>query len=321
MLTNKQVLQKIKNAKNVAIFSHRNPDPDAFGASFGMKGLCESLGINASVFMSSCCTTELQKIFPCEQVCHDFKAKDFDLVIVVDLHIERLLDEEFLAQIKKSKEILVIDHHPYNKDEDIISDKFHIETLASASQLVANLFIEAGITPSKEVAEYIYAGVMGDTARFLHSNVDKKVFDCATYLLSCGADIQKVYDAMFRSRTKDQIIANKFFLNNLKYLDKIGYIIFTKKDLKKMGVNVEDIKIFTNEITSIDGVFVSFFCYEKQKNVYKVSLRCRKGIVLDELAIKMGGGGHVEAAAFEIKTTKRKLQKLIPIWAKEILNG
>ena len=43
--------------------------------------------------------------------------------------------------------------------------------------------------------------------------------------------------------------------------------------------------------------------------------------MLDELAIKMGGGGHVEAAAFEIKTTKRKLQKLIPIWAKEILNG
>ena len=35
----------------------------------------------------------------------------------------------------------------------------------------------------------------------------------------------------------------------------------------------------------------------------------------------MGGGGHVPAAAFEIKTTKRHLKKLIRVWAEEILNG
>ena len=74
-------------------------------------------------------------------------------------------------------------------------------------------------------------------------------------------------------------------------------------------------------MTCIDGVKVSFFCYEKKKSVYKISLRSRKGIAIDTFAIKMGGGGHVEAAAFEINTNKRQLIKLIPIWAEEILNG
>ena len=322
MLTNKQVIEKIKNAKNVAIFTHKNPDPDACGSAFGMQGLCEGLGTKSKIFMDSTWATELKKIFPIDKVFRDFSAKNFDLVVVVDMHIASLLDEAFVSEIKKAKDIVIVDHHPIYGEEKVLSKNICLDMLASASQVVANLFREAGITPSKECAEYIYAGLMGDTARFLHSNVDQKVFECANYLLSCGTDIQKVYDSMYRSKTKEQIKANKFFFQNLKYLNnRVGYIIFTQKDFKRMGVEVEDIKVLTNEVTCIDGIDVSFFCYETRKCSFKVSLRCRKGFAVNTLAVKMGGGGHVPASAFEIKTSKRQLKKLIPIWSEEVLNG
>ena len=44
------ILKLIKKAKNIAIFSHKGPDPDAVGSALGFKFALEKMGKKVSLF-------------------------------------------------------------------------------------------------------------------------------------------------------------------------------------------------------------------------------------------------------------------------------
>ena len=50
MITSNEILSKIKSAQNIAIFAHKNADPDAYGSMFAMREFCHNLGKNADIF-------------------------------------------------------------------------------------------------------------------------------------------------------------------------------------------------------------------------------------------------------------------------------
>lgn len=321
MLTNKQILKKIKSAKNIAIFAHRHPDPDACGSMFGMQNLCKYLGKTADVFLIKEKEDYLDKIFPIAKAKNIFNSKDFDLVIFVDVRPISSIDQTFQNQLKDHKNILIIDHHQTEKNDDLTNARVVCD--ASCSQLVLDLFREAEITPDKDTATYLYAGLMGDTNRFLHSNLSKKVFEDAICLQDCGAEIQHVYNYLYRYNTISNIKANEFIINNLKFVSNgMGaFCIVTIKDLKRLNITKEDVKKYCNLMVEIEGVKVSFLCIEEQKNYFKFSLRCATGYNAFKFCKAHGGGGHICASGCEISITKNKLKKMLPIWIEEILSG
>jgi len=326
MMTNKEVLDFIKKHKKFAIFAHTNPDPDAFGSMFAFKDLCQKMGISADVFIAKREKQNyLDLIFPIESANIDFCAKEYDAAVLLDVYeYERTnIDKSCADEIFKVEDLLIVDHHLVAEDFELPSKNFHIETKASCCQLIVDLYKEANIEIDAQTATYLYAGLMGDTSRFLHNNLNKDVFETAILLQERGADIQGVYDAMFRCRTPEQLKVNKFFLNTFKYLcnGEGACFVVTLKDRKRLNVNYDDVKTFCNEMTKIKGVKVSFLCIEKSKNHFKFCTRCLTGYNINKLCVRMGGGGHICASGFEIDMTKRKLMKMLPIWCKEVLDG
>lgn len=321
MMTNKQIVAKLKKAKNIAIFTHKNPDPDALGAMFGLKEFCFQNGVKADGFL---CEKDqrLAEIFPLDELKNQFLHNEYDLVVIVDANSIDRVDECFRLETLQSENLMIIDHHKFDEEKTCKTKLLKIELKASASQLVLDLFREISLKPSEKCATFVYAGLMGDTNRFLNSNVNKEVFEDAMFLQECGADIQYVYEVLYRSVTKQHIKVSNFLYNNIKYLEneKCGYIIFDLKQMAKLGASVEDIKEFSNAIIKIKGVLVSFLIFETAKNIYKFSMRSSPEFDIAKFAHKMGGGGHKNACAFEIKTTKRKIKKNLPIWAEEIFN-
>ncbi len=316
-----EIIKKIKSAKKIAIFAHRDPDPDACGSMFGLRAFCRELGKDAVVFAKKTKPKYLHHIFPLDEAREDFLSSDFDLVIFTDIHTINRTEKIFQNELNKAKNIVILDHHLINEAEGVASKNYWIEDWASCSQMIIELFNQEKLKPSSECATYIYAGLMGDTDRFLHTNLNKKVFEYAIFLQDCGAKIQHVYNYLYRYITQDQIRINKYFLNNLKFVQngKIGYVIFTQKDMQKFGFDMDDVKSFSNEITTIKDVEVSFFCYEREKGIFKISMRsCGKDVA--EIAQSKGGGGHKCAAGFEIKCRPNEVEKYIPVWAKEIFN-
>lgn len=320
MLTNKQIIQKIQKAKKVAIFSHVDPDPDAFGAMLGFRDFCHELAVAADAF--SCKHGDfVSYIFPVEQFKKDFKAEDYDLIALLDFHAVSRGEKDFVSELEKCKNFVVIDHHMVLENE-IIPKNYRIIKKASASQLVLDLYREMGRKPSKETATYLYAGIIGDTDRFLHVNLSEEVFDDAKFLLQCGADAQLVYDKMFRSITTKEISLMRYFYANISYLrgGKVAYIVFTNKDMKKLNCTMEEIKMFSNTLINVKGVKWSFLVYERASDRFSFSMRSARELDLIPIACKMGGGGHKNAAAFIKDIKPSKIKKLIESLASEVFD-
>lgn len=323
MITNKKIIEKVKKATNIAIFAHSDPDPDALGSMFGFGAFCQNMGKKCSIFAVKKCDNYLNYIFPMEKTRQDFVASDFDLVVLLDVHSIERIEVLFQEEVSKAKNLMIIDHHQVTESEKFeIEDAKIMPEMAAASEIVISLFRDKKIKPSKECATYLYAGLMGDTDRFLHSNLSQTVFEDAIFLMQCGADVQHVYDFMYRYITKEDIKVNQYLYNNITYLDggKTAYVIFSISDMQKLGVGIDAVKEFSNTLIRIKGVELSFLIYEKAPKEYKISMRSAS-VNLVPFSNKMGGGGHPNATGFSVFYGKTKIKQEIPKWSLEILNG
>lgn len=318
MLKNSQILSKIKKAKNIAIFTHMMPDFDALGSSFALKRLCEKLGKNTVIFSDSFSKDEVNaNLFPLNEIESDFDAKQFDLIFLTDISFVSRLDKKYVEAVQNFKNVIILDHHILT-EETCFPAK--IEIVASASQIMLELFKDADLPIDKDVASYIYTGVLGDTSRFLNSNVTKREFDDASFLVEHGVDLQKIYNFMYKFTTKTQIAVNKFIYESMKFLEneKIVYVVVTNKDMKKLNATLEDIKSFSNKLITIKGVEVSFLIYEVSGGGFKFSIRSKSLDILP-FVTKYGGGGHKVAAGFDLNVKEKAISKVMKDFVKELL--
>ena len=323
-MTTSRILAKIKLAQRVAIFGHINPDPDAYGAMFAMRELCRQVGVEAEIFAIKNKDCYLDFLFPLNELKTDFKAENFDLVILLDLHLLSRVDSLFAVELSNHKNIIVIDHHKV-MDGDVLPTKSTLikDDYAATCEVLTGFAVENNLKITPQTATYLYTGLMGDTDRFLHNNLTTHVFETAITLFKSKANVQFIYNYLYRYKTPEQLRINKFLLDNMVFTakDRALYVIFGLDDLKKLNADQESVKVFTNDLVNVKGVEVSFMCIEYKKDFFKFSLRAKNGINTVNFAKKMGGGGHVCASAFEMKISRNKLQKILPKWAKEILNG
>lgn len=320
-MTNQTFLKKLQSGSRIAIFGHADPDPDAYGAMFSMREICRVLGKQAEIFAVRGGESSMDEIFPLDEVKTDFRHEDFDLLVFVDMHMFKRLAPCFVDEVKKSKNILIMDHHTITGEEKIISENCIIDSKSAATcELLTQFMVANKLDISPKTATYLWTGIVGDTGRFLFGNTDINVFKTAIKLIECGADIQFVYDKMFNSTPYRLVKLEKIVIDKMKFVcdGKAGYIMFTMKEMKKLGISKEDVKSFTDFMRSIKGVEMSFLIYEVKKNRFKFSLRAN-GLDCRSLALKMNGGGHYSAAAFVLDAKPSYIKKMIPVWAEEIV--
>lgn len=310
-MTSKEIKKLICSAKNVAIFGHQNPDLDCFGALFGAKYLCEKLGAKATIFSIPPKNSFLLNIFDGKEIESEFFSENFDLVIILDCNLFSRLEEKYREEVKKINNILIIDHHLQVEVEN--GCKFLIDkNKSSASLIILEILNELKIPLTKEVATYIYAGVVGDTGRFLHTNTDVATFEGAIALLKSGADIQKVYDVVYRSKTLTQIKIRDYLFSIYKLSPKnVCYLVISKKMLEKVGGSVEDVKLFIDDLNQIKEFNVVMMAYEIENENYKVSCRSKNGYEVAGVAVRHGGGGHKMAAGFSLKGSVKQVEKAL----------
>ncbi len=315
----KKMFSFFQKAKSVAIFSHINPDTDAYGAMFALRDMCRSMGKKADCFAMKNPDSFLDQIFPLTELRTDFSSQEFDLAVIVDLNSLTRVYGKFVDEINKTKNVVNIDHHLHSTK---ITDNQIIDpTKAACCQFLLHFFEETNQSITPQMATYLWAGLIGDTDRFLHSNLTKDVLLDAAKLFELRAKVQFVYDKMYRRNSQKDIEIQNQYLSNT-FFDKnraVGCTIFTLKDMKKMGVDAEMVKRYTTLIINFDGTKASFLCVENQPNIFKIAIRT-KGLSAQKFAKKFGGGGHDCASGFVFEGTKKQLKSACKVWMNEILN-
>ena len=151
----------------------------------------------------------------------------------------------------------------------------------------------------------IYTAVMTDTGCFRYSNTDNKCHEIAIECLNNGIETHKIYQHVYENSTRSRIELMGKFLSNLNYeLDgKLAWFVISKDMLKNANGTKSDVDGFTDMVRSISGVEVALMIFEQDEISCRINFRSKGELSVNDIANKMGGGGHAYAAGALVNGT------------------
>ena len=296
----------IKEAENVIIMGHANPDIDAIGSGMGIYRLATQLQKNAYIVADKE-TKAIEGLIENLQKDEEYSnviisgenAKEIinenTLIVVVDTHKKNYVQEPEI--LEKTNKIVVIDHH--RRSADFINNSiltFQEVYASSASELVTELlqYVDVDLELKLIEAEALYAGIMVDTKNFTFKT-GVRTFEAAAYLRKFGVDIIKI-KKWFQSDIEDynkiaEVVRNSEMIN-----DTIAIAVYNEegKDGNLICAKAAD------ELLTIGNITASFVLGKVGEKV-NISGRSIGDINVQVILEKLGGGGHITLAGAQIE--------------------
>lgn len=303
------ILNKIQQYETIIIHRHVRPDPDALGSQGGLAEIIKQSYPDKTVWVVGEEDQSLTFLNRMDSIAND----DYHgaLVIICDTaNQERISDERY----QLGDFIIKIDHHP---NEDPYGDMIWVDTTASSvSEMIYEFYKfgseRNGLVLSETSALLLYAGIVGDTGRFLYSNTAPKTLQIAGELLSKGFDPADIYENMYKSKLNLARL-NGYVLQTFTYLEEgAGYIFLDQQVLQKYRVTVSEASLLVNTFSNVEGLKAWVFFIEEPDQI-RVRFRS-KGPVVNTIAAKYSGGGHPMASGATVYTseeTERIIEDLV----------
>lgn len=305
----KRIISTIKNHNRFLIISHENPDGDAVGSVLGLYfGL---LKLNKEVI--PVLPDPVPKIYSflkgSEMIKNDFEIDEIEVAIVLDCaDIGRV--ENLKRKLTKIPKKINIDHHPSNFSFGEIN---YIDPKSSStSELVLKILRRLKIEIDENIASPLYTGLMTDTGGFRFANTNLNTFKAATFLVKSGANPFYISEMVYSMKPLKALRLLGRALEKLKKENGIVYSILTIDDFKEFDAEEEDAEGIVEYLNKSNEANVAILFKQKINGFYKVSLRSKGDIDVKDIALKFGGGGHMNAAGFDIKDDpKTVLNKIL----------
>lgn len=313
----KEIAKRIKKAKSIAIFTHISPDFDALGSSYSLFYPLKEMGKNVSFFTKEKPNSHQKLMFEDVANHNACKVENFDLFICVDVSsLNRLGDYSRIFE-NKNNETMVIDHHVCN---NYIGKYNYINNeRSSCCEIVLELLLVLKYKLNSKVASFLYAGLSSDTSSFQNSGTKINSHVAATKLIAFGADINKVNQVLYETRTIKEIAFKKYLWNNFKIHKDCAYCLVDYYSLVELKGKKADCDSFSRSLVSIEGVNRSFSLIEEKEGIFNLSMRSKVGYDVRTVAEKVGGGGHICAAGakFEAKNIQTAKKMILDIMFEE----
>ncbi len=301
---------QLRKSSNVFIVGHNSPDFDSIGSAVGLYTIAEAHGKRAYIIVDD----DDSRIEPGVKKMMDENMSKFrfikkgafeeivnnnSLLIVTDVNKKHMISVG--DQLDKVRAIYVIDHH--NENEDSIDTPFFYNSpeASSASETVARLLMAMKIKYSKDVANFLFAGIRLDTERF-KQNTTAKTYDVAKELIDRGADVDYV---------------NNLFLQEFDSFCKISNLIingtiirkFSEDSLSPIQVSFtlnrnnpqqiylkEDYAKAADRMMKFKGIDAAFAMGYVEDNVVHISARSGKRVNVGNIMRELQGGGNSQSA-------------------------
>ncbi|KAA0562292.1 bifunctional oligoribonuclease/PAP phosphatase NrnA [Bacillus sp. CH30_1T] len=295
-----QILDLIKQYETIIVHRHVRPDPDAYGSQGGLVEMLKTSFPDKKIFAVGKEDESLHYLKRLDVIeDHVFEGA---LIIVCDTaNEERICDRRY----KLGDKLVKIDHHP---NEDAYGDYLWIDTSASSvSEMIYEFYLfgkDKGLTLSDEGARLLFAGIVGDTGRFLYPSTTQNTFDIAGELIRFDFDRNELFNKMYEIDA-NVIKLHGFVLQNFEMdQDGCASMIMTKEILEQHQVIPSEASLLVSTLGNVKGIKAWVFFIEESDQI-RVRLRS-KGPVINTIAKKYNGGGHPLAAGASIYSWEEK---------------
>jgi len=301
----RKIYKKIKDYEIIVVARHVGPDPDAITTQIALRDSIKLTFPEKSVYAVGASVSRFKQYGTLDKI----NENDFDkdaLLIVVDVPNISRVD---VGDITKYKEIVKIDHHPY---EDKMGEVEWVDTTScSAAQLVSELILNTRLKLNKTVASNLFCGIASDSDRFLLTYTTPKTFNIVSKLLEFGnINLSDCYNKLYE-RPMNEIRFQGYIGENLTLTDNgLAYIIINDDVITKYGVDAGTASNMVNNFNYIKEVKVwVFVTFDVKTETYRVNIRSR-GPVINTIASHYNGGGHAYASGVKTKN-KEDIDNLI----------
>lgn len=289
-----QILQKIKEFDTIIIHRHIRPDPDAYGSQGGLAEIIQTSFPDKRVYVVGEDEKTLKYLNTMDQIPDESYRNA--LVIVCDTaNRERISDGRYHT----GAFLIKIDHHP---NEDKYGDIVWVDTNASStSELIYEFFLYGkgdGLKLSTEGARLLFAGIVGDTGRFLYPSATEKTFQYVSELIKYPFSRTDLFEKMYET-TQNLAKFQGYILQNFEFeFDGVAKVIIDQRLLTKYNLRPQEASQTVSVLGNIQGIKAWAFFVE-ETNQIRVRLRSN-GPTINEVAKKFSGGGHPRAAGATI---------------------
>ena len=304
----KEFLERVRNAKSIAIMGHKNPDGDSMCSVLALAHLIElNFGIQPLCVYDGNIPDALDNV-PLRSRIKYFERVDltqhFDVAIVMDygnpVHIggpRSIVDNAGF--------VIEIDHH---KNENTIGNLCINDDTAAATAVIVYKIIQAGkLEINQKIADLLALAILTDTGNFKFTR-NGEVLRIMADLVDGGVNIRNLIELMNnKPRKAVQLEARTAANAEFFYHGKLALAIVEKKDYKYLDGRGETV---LNLLGQIQGVEYIVLLKEQKADQTGISIRSRRKPI-DNIAIALGGGGHERAAGAIVRDTLENVKKRI----------
>ena len=317
------ISDKIRSVDQVFVVGHKNLDMDALGSAVGMQLFASNITENSyAVYDQDHMSADIERA-----VIHLKKEGVTKLLSVKDA-IEMVTKRSLLILVDHSKtaltlskefydlftQTIVIDHHRRDQDFPDNAVITYIESGASSACELVTELIQFQNSKKNRLshmqASVLMGGMMLDTKNFT-TRVTSRTFDVASYLRTRGSDsvtIQEIGATDFDEYRE----VNELILEGHKLGSEV--LIAEAKDSKCYDTVV--ISKAADALLAMSGIEASFVLAKNIQGFISISARSRSKINVQRIMEELGGGGHFNLAAAQIKDmtlseTGKKLTEII----------
>ena len=282
----KEIIVEIGKADSIVILRHRKPDPDALGSQLGLRELIKATYPEKSVYVIGDMPDNLKYIGEMDEISQE--TFHHSLVIVTDCSTPRLINCPFEVNVD---DVIKIDHHPNVTPYGKIC--YVDTTAASASEIMAEFAFddETPFQMNKAAANVIYAGIIGDTGRFLYPSTTSKTFSLVSKLIQYEVDIAGIADKMIAKPLNINRMTGYIYEHIKVSPEGMASIVLTKEVLERFDATDQLASLVASVPGTIEGILAWSMYVEQEDGTFRVHLRS-KGPTVNHIALKFGGGGH-----------------------------
>ena len=285
MTTQEAILAMIQEYETIIIHRHMRPDPDALGSQVGLAEILRTSFPEKNIYQVGGPVEGLEFLAEMQEIPDEtYKGA---LVIVTDTaNAPRVSDERFSLGDK----LIKVDHHP---NDDVYGDLVWVNTNASScSEIITDFWLQFDeLKMNDEAARLLYAGIIGDTGRFLYPATTSHTLEIASKLMSFNFDSAELNRQIDQVPWKVARLSGYVYQNLEVDANGAARIVLTSELLEEFDIKDSETAGIVSKPGGIEEVLAWGVFVQQPEGYYRVRLRS-KGPVINELAKQHHGGGH-----------------------------
>lgn len=300
--------QWITKARNILIVCHIAPDGDAIGSLLGLGWALRNLGKNHTLACADALPSAYSYL-PGSQTIVPQSTEDHDLIITLDCSDLKRLGTVYPRESLTSIPIINIDHHVTNSNFGTVNwiDPFASSTAEMLTELIERLNIPFTLP----MATCLLNGIVSDTCGFRTPNTTSHTLEAAIKLMAAGASLAEITERIFNKRPLSSMRLWAKVIDRISLDGRIILGEITSAMRQETRASEYDDGGLANFLITAEEADVAIVLAEKENGLIDVSMRARPGLDVSDVAVRLGGGGHPQAAGCTIKGTLGEVREKV----------